>query len=215
MEGDNNSVKNFSVEEIKKKFGENLSTLRLKKGLTRKDLGKFLGVSEVTIGGYENGNRQPSFSMLFRLANFFGVAIDKLLGHEDFQDTAVLEYRLNHAKDLLYNVGFILNSDAGEYVLTVTKEKKFETDDNGVVKRVDDGDDLIFFGNKGDLIDFAEYIVKQAAFSDKTFESVFNEQSEKLFADEKSIERGKKIFNNVEKEFSHVVSGHIEIARFK
>ena len=155
MEGDNNSVKNFSVEEIKKKFGENLSTLRLKKGLTRKDLGKFLGVSEVTIGGYENGNRQPSFSMLFRLANFFGVAIDKLLGHEDFQDTAVLEYRLNHAKDLLYNVGFILNSDAGEYVLTVTKEKKFETDDNGVVKRVDDGDDLIFFGNKGDLIVFA------------------------------------------------------------
>lgn len=213
MEGDNDGVKNFSVEEIKKKFGENLSTLRLKKRLTRKDLGMFLGVSEVTIGGYENGNRQPSFSMLFRLANFFGVSIDELLGHEDFQDSVLLEYRLHHAEGLLYNVGIIYPSHTGEYILIVKKEEKFETDNNGVVKRVDEGDDLICFGDKKSLIEFAEYIERQAIFSDKTFESIFKEQSEKLFADEKSVEKGKKILADYENSYGLINFGTRKIAR--
>lgn len=47
------------------------------------DLGKVLGLAKQTIHGYENGDRNPDLETLSRIADFFGVSTDYLLGRSD------------------------------------------------------------------------------------------------------------------------------------
>lgn len=60
-----------------------LKNLRIEKGLSLKELGYTIGVAESTISLYENNKRQPDFETLIRIADFFGVTIDYLLGRTD------------------------------------------------------------------------------------------------------------------------------------
>ena len=59
-----------------------LRELRLKFGLTTTELGKAIGCSNPTITNYELGNRKPDPDMLIKLANYFNVSIDYLLGRD-------------------------------------------------------------------------------------------------------------------------------------
>nr|DAQ28225.1 MAG TPA: helix-turn-helix domain protein [Caudoviricetes sp.] len=61
---------------------ERLKDLRTEKGLTTSALGKIVGCSNPTITHYERGDREPSLEMLCKLADFFGVSVDYLIGHE-------------------------------------------------------------------------------------------------------------------------------------
>lgn len=63
-------------------FAVTLKMLRLARGLTQQELAKQLGLSPVTISGYELGLREPSIEMLERIADYFGVSVDYLLGRE-------------------------------------------------------------------------------------------------------------------------------------
>lgn len=67
-------------------LGTNLSYLRKRKGLSRKDIGELLGVSYQTIGYYECGNREPNLKNLQILARLFEVTVDDLIG-KDLQPT--------------------------------------------------------------------------------------------------------------------------------
>lgn len=61
-------------------FGENLKHLRKSRELTQKELGVKVGLSKAVISKYENGMGYPSFDILVRIAQFFGVTTDYLLG---------------------------------------------------------------------------------------------------------------------------------------
>jgi transcriptional regulator with XRE-family HTH domain len=61
-------------------FGERLRTLRNKRKLTQKDLGEKFKMSESAIGMYERNEREPSFSLVQGLANYFEVTVDYLIG---------------------------------------------------------------------------------------------------------------------------------------
>lgn len=41
------------------------------------------GVAQSTVGGWESGKREPNYETTMRLADYFGVTIDYLLGRED------------------------------------------------------------------------------------------------------------------------------------
>lgn len=60
-----------------------LRELRKNKGLKQRELGKLLSLSGVAISLYETGKRQPDTETLRKLANFFGVSTDYLLGETD------------------------------------------------------------------------------------------------------------------------------------
>lgn len=66
-----------------RKFGENLRMLRLDKKIGQNELAKVLGLSNASISYWENGKQEPSASAIFKLAQFFDVSIDFLLGLED------------------------------------------------------------------------------------------------------------------------------------
>lgn len=65
-----------------------LRELRKQKGLTMKQLGKIVGVGESAISQYENGKRQPDYDILNKLADYFGVSVDYLLGRTDVPNPA-------------------------------------------------------------------------------------------------------------------------------
>lgn len=66
---------------------KNLRTLRRKYKLSMKALGQFLGLAESTISLYEAGRRQPDNDTLVKIANFFGVTTDYLLGLSNDPET--------------------------------------------------------------------------------------------------------------------------------
>ena len=61
-------------------FKDRLKDLRLEYDLTQKDLASLLGVSNMTISGYERGTRRPDFEKLDTLAERFDVELSYLLG---------------------------------------------------------------------------------------------------------------------------------------
>ena len=64
-------------------FEERLIELRKTKNVTQEDVAKFLGVTRPAYTAYEAGRRQPDYKILQKLALYFGVTTDYLLGHSD------------------------------------------------------------------------------------------------------------------------------------
>jgi len=62
---------------------ERLKQLRLDKGLYQKDIAAYLGVDRTTYVKYENGSSEPDNKTLSRIADYFGVTVDYLLGREE------------------------------------------------------------------------------------------------------------------------------------
>lgn len=62
---------------------DNLKALRESKKITQSQLGEHIGAKKSAISLWESGKRQPDQETLVRLANFFGVTVDYLLGRND------------------------------------------------------------------------------------------------------------------------------------
>lgn len=57
-----------------------LKELRKKNGITQIDFAKAFNISTGTIGNWETGAREPDTQTLLKIANYFGVTVDYLLG---------------------------------------------------------------------------------------------------------------------------------------
>ena len=65
-----------------KDFGERISMLRKKQGLTQLQLAEKLNVSNKTISRWETGEGYPDISVLSALAQHLHVTVDELLADE-------------------------------------------------------------------------------------------------------------------------------------
>jgi len=62
-------------------FGNRLKGLREEKGITQKQLGKVINISDRVIGYYESSDRFPKDEIILKmLADYFNVSIDYLVG---------------------------------------------------------------------------------------------------------------------------------------
>lgn len=66
-------------------FSERLKELRNERGLSQSDLGKALNMSQQGIAKWEVGTATPNPEMLSRIALFFGVSVDYLVGKTDIK----------------------------------------------------------------------------------------------------------------------------------
>lgn len=64
-------------------FQDKLKELRTSKGLLQKDVAIFLGITTSAYGFYEQGKRDPDTATLIKIAQYFNVSIDYLLGCDD------------------------------------------------------------------------------------------------------------------------------------
>ncbi|MGE5605241.1 MAG: helix-turn-helix domain-containing protein [Bacteroidota bacterium] len=64
-------------------FQDRLRKLRKERNLSQDDVGQSLNLGGRTIGNYESGERLPALDTLVKLADFYEVSIDYLLGRTD------------------------------------------------------------------------------------------------------------------------------------
>lgn len=82
-------------------FGERLRNLREERNITQKTLSVVLGVSPRMVSFYESGAHFPRDErILLRLADYFGVSTDYLLGYSDVKQAGQLR-KLNAAYEAL------------------------------------------------------------------------------------------------------------------
>ena len=59
---------------------ENIRSLRIDRGYTQKQIGEYLGISQNTYSQYEIGILNYPVDVIIKLAQFYGVSTDYLLG---------------------------------------------------------------------------------------------------------------------------------------
>ena len=64
-------------------FADRLRALRKKSGLTQDEFSKQTGIGRSAVGMYESGKREPNYTTLSKVARFYHVSTDYLLGRTD------------------------------------------------------------------------------------------------------------------------------------
>lgn len=72
-------------------IGERLKMLRKEKGLTMKEIGKIIGVSDAAWTKYETNRAEPSIESLIKIADYFQVSLDFLLGRTNIREPQFVE----------------------------------------------------------------------------------------------------------------------------
>ena len=65
-------------------IGQNIKNARKSKGLSQKQLGELLGVSQAAIGQFENEKSTPKLETLEKIANALDVSVFELIPFESF-----------------------------------------------------------------------------------------------------------------------------------
>ena len=64
-------------------LGKTIKELRLEEGISQRELGNRLNVCNQTVSFWESGQREPDLDTLLKIAKYFQVSTDYLLGNED------------------------------------------------------------------------------------------------------------------------------------
>lgn len=138
-----------SIREVNNVIGVRIKSLRKKENLTQKQLAKKIGVSQRMIGYYESEERFPPHDVLTKLADFFSISTDYLLGRAVTDET--------------------------KKQLTPKDEKDIAKRMEEIKKDLQGEDGLMFSGEPmsqeavESLLDAMEYIVKQTKVINKKY----------------------------------------------
>ena len=66
-------------------FGSHLRDLRISRNLSQQDLGKALGVAQITVSSWERGIREPNFESCEKIAAYFGVPTSSIVTPDEEQ----------------------------------------------------------------------------------------------------------------------------------
>ena len=85
-------------------LGNRIKSLREAKGLKQEELAQKVSVSPSAIGMYETNKREPNNEIILKLAEFFNVSTDYLLGKSDIRNPDKIdESKLNVAFESGYD----------------------------------------------------------------------------------------------------------------
>lgn len=77
-------------------FGENIKKIRKERGLTQKQLGEKLGISQAAIGQFESNKANPKMETIQKIANALNVSLNDLIPDS-------YEREIQEGYELLYN----------------------------------------------------------------------------------------------------------------
>ena len=86
------------------RFARILQDLREDRDISRKDLALALNISVSTLGMYEQGRREPNIDMLIKMADYFDVSIDFLVGRSFKNENNELLVEALHLKNEIDNL---------------------------------------------------------------------------------------------------------------
>lgn len=68
----------------------NLKTIRKERNMRQEDIARYLNVKQATYSGYENGKYEPTIETLCKLADYYKVSTDYLIGRKWNNDISYL-----------------------------------------------------------------------------------------------------------------------------
>ncbi len=98
-------------------FGRQIKSLRMSKGLNQVEIAKIFGVTKQCVSNWENENIMPSVDMLIKIAGFFNVSTDYLLGLSEkhaLNTDGLTELQIAHIQTVIND---ILRVESGINVL--------------------------------------------------------------------------------------------------
>lgn len=101
-------------------IGTNIKRLRQNKAITQEQLGEVLGISSQAVSKWENDSALPDILILPKLADYFGISIDELMGYK----LNALTYKEQFVKFMLGN-GIL---QLGEFDLKHGQKKSYYLD---------------------------------------------------------------------------------------
>lgn len=130
-------------EDVKIKTGQILLELRKNRGCSQSEVAKYLNITTAAYQNYETGRREANYTNLSKLADFYGVTTDYLLGREPLPDpfadlnlsekmeASVIEKYMSlppdmraMALDLLRQLGsVVIKTEEEEQASTLTREE--------------------------------------------------------------------------------------------
>lgn len=105
-------------------FSKRLRILRKNKNLTQAQLGNALNLENSTISSYERNKIMPSSDVLLKIAKYFDVSVDYLIGNtDDMQGKSEksIEEIMQDVEVLFYNSGRDLNDDKKRMLSRIIK----------------------------------------------------------------------------------------------
>ena len=96
-----------------------LKELRKKSHKTQGEMADFIGVTRGAYANIENGRREPDFKTLNKLADYFGVSVDWLIGRDE---QTALSGKLTAGESSLLRVFRELNEEGQEKLLDIADD---------------------------------------------------------------------------------------------
>ena len=151
----------------------NLKLLRQQKNLTQSDVANQIGITQTTYSRYESGARQPDIETLTRLANFYDVSVDQILGRSDPNEGHPLSDTVQERKYKKFPVyGFIACGDPEDMTDYIVDEEYVDSSvyegrdiclcicrGNSMAPYIEDGD-LVILDRNFDLVNGKIYAVQ-------------------------------------------------------
>ena len=104
---------------------KNLKLLRQAKGISQQQLAHVLGLSQQSINKYENHNVEPDITTLIKMAQFFEISVDYLIGNSTDSLSEQQEYSFPERKLLLdYRTLSETEKTCIKTIITTFKQKK-------------------------------------------------------------------------------------------
>ena len=155
-------------------FRERLKMLRGNKRL--QDVAQDLGISRVTLGYYESGERKPDIEILLRIANYYNVSCDYLLGLTETQSLDM------NVREISHKIG--LNEKSVEILCSYKSYNDNHPENNISEIYLTTVDDILLYNNL--IEDIAHYLYFQfdCAYDSKNHENIID-SSEIEFLDRK------------------------------
>lgn len=117
-------------------FSERLSLLRKMHGVSQSYLSKQFGFQRSTFGNYELGTREPNIDTLIKIARYFNVTTDFLLGNDvknpiySFKDDESVDYTVKEKTFVNRKtvIDFLKNEDNIEYLNCIVRSASYRID---------------------------------------------------------------------------------------
>lgn len=81
-------------------LSQRLALLRKERHLTKKEVAEYLKIDQSTYGKYELNKREPDYNTLQKLADFYNVSVDFLLGRTDIRNYQISEAQSDYIIDV-------------------------------------------------------------------------------------------------------------------
>lgn len=86
--------------------GSKIKEIRIRKGLTQKQLGDLCGMADSAIRRYENGNANPKMETLQKIADALGTPLDYLLDSPELNENRIAFHNINSILEILSRAGY-------------------------------------------------------------------------------------------------------------